>query len=103
MKWYLFAGHLWYHISMSDVHSTRLRLDDQTHERLCEIVAGRYRSNNAAVVDAINRLWHSLREQELDAGYAAAVKDNPAYPYESEAERIAARARRNVRQKACAV
>jgi predicted transcriptional regulator len=87
-------------MDMSNAYSTRLRLDDQTRERLREIVAGRYRSNNAAIVDAINRLWQSLREQELDAGYAAAVKDNPFYPYESEAERTAARARRNVRQKA---
>jgi hypothetical protein len=38
---------------------------------------------------------------ELDAGYAA-VKDNPAYPYESEDERAAARTRRNARQKAAA-
>ena len=37
---------------------------------------------------------------ELDAGYAAAVKDNPAYPYKSEDERAAARARRNARHKA---
>lgn len=73
-------------------------MDEQTHERLREIVAGRYRSNNAAIVDAINRLWQSLREQELDAAYAAAVKDNPAYPYESETERAVARARRNTWQ-----
>lgn len=87
---------------MSDDYSTRLRLDEQTHKRLQEIVHGRYRSNNAAIVDAINRLWEALRQQELDAGYAAAVKDNPAYPYESEDERAAARARRNARQKATA-
>jgi Arc/MetJ-type ribon-helix-helix transcriptional regulator len=79
-------------------HSTRLRLDAQTHQRLHEVVQGRYRSNNAAIVDAINRLWHELREQELDADYAAAVADNPAYPYESEDERVAARVRRNSRQ-----
>jgi Arc/MetJ-type ribon-helix-helix transcriptional regulator len=85
---------------MSIEYSTRLRLDERTHERLREVVAGRYRSNNAAIVDAINRLWQSLREEELDAGYAAAVKDNPAYPYESEDERAAARARRIARQKA---
>jgi len=39
-----------------------------------------------------------VRAEELDAGYAAAVADNPAYPYESEDERQAARARRNARQ-----
>jgi predicted transcriptional regulator len=83
---------------MSD-YSTRLRLDAQTHERLREVVQGHYRSNNAAIVDAIDRLWHELREQELDAGYAAAVRDNPAYPYESEDERGVARLRRNSRQK----
>lgn len=36
--------------------------------------------------------------KQLDAAYAAAIHDNPAYPYESEAERSAARARRNARQ-----
>jgi Arc/MetJ-type ribon-helix-helix transcriptional regulator len=76
-----------------------LRLDAQTHERLREVVQGRYRSNNAAIVDAVNRLWYELREDELDAGYAAAVRVNPAYPYESEAERTAARNRRNLRHK----
>jgi Arc/MetJ-type ribon-helix-helix transcriptional regulator len=80
-------------------YSTRLRLDAQTQERLREVVAGRYRSNNAAIVDAINRLWRAVRDEELDAGYAAAVRDNPDYPYESEAERATARRRRDARQK----
>lgn len=34
---------------------------------------------------------------ELDAEYAAAVADNPFYPYESEEERRAARSRRTAR------
>lgn len=89
-----------YRYGMAGEYSTRLRLDAETRERLRQIVEGRYRSNNAAIVDAINRLWQALREQELDAGYAAAVADNPAYPYESEAERVAARRRRNARRKA---
>jgi predicted transcriptional regulator len=76
-----------------------LRLDDDTRERLQHVVQGRYRSNNAAIVDAINRLWDAVRAEELDAGYAAAVADNPAYPYESEDERQAARTRRNARQR----
>ena len=77
-------------------YSTRLRLDQPTRQRLDEVVAaGHYRSNNAAVVDAINRLWEELRQDDLDAAYAAAVADNPSYPYESEAERATARTRRN--------
>jgi predicted transcriptional regulator len=84
---------------MATGYETRLRLDEQTHKRLQEIV-GRYRSNNAAIIDAINRLWEAVQEEELDAGYAAAVQENPAYPYESEDERSAARARRDARQKA---
>lgn len=84
-------------------YSTRLRLDEPTRQRLDDVVAaGHYRSGNAAVVDAINRLWEALREQGLDAAYAAAVEDNPSYPYESEGERAAARRRRNVRQKLAA-
>jgi hypothetical protein len=39
-----------------------------TRQRLDELVAaGHYRSNNAAVVDAINRLWEKLRQEVLDA------------------------------------
>jgi Arc/MetJ-type ribon-helix-helix transcriptional regulator len=84
-------------------YSTRLRLDQPTRQRLEEVVAaGHYRSNNAAVVDAINRLWEQLRQEDLDTAYAAAVADNPSYPYESEAERAAARTRRNARQQAAA-
>ncbi|MCV6990527.1 antitoxin [Mycobacterium bouchedurhonense] len=59
----------------------------------------RYRSANAAIIDAINKRWEALHEEQLDAAYAAAVKDNPAYPYDSTAERSAARGRRNARQK----
>jgi len=65
---------------MGEDYSTRLRLDERTRQRLQEVVDGRYRSSNAAIVDAINHLWALLREQELDAAYAAAVEDNPAYP-----------------------
>jgi quinol monooxygenase YgiN/Arc/MetJ-type ribon-helix-helix transcriptional regulator len=80
-------------------YSTRLRLDQPTQQRLDEVVAaGHYSSNDAAVVDAINRRWEQLRQEDLDAAYAAAVADNPSYPYESEAERAAARTRRNARQ-----
>lgn len=88
---------------MADDYSTRLRLDEPTRQRLEEVVAsGHYRSNNAAIVDAINRLWELVHEDILDAAYAAAVEDNPSYPYESEAEREAARTRRNARQRAAA-
>ncbi|MGH3523066.1 MAG: antitoxin [Mycobacterium sp.] len=79
-------------------YSISLRLDEQTRDRLREIVEGRYRSANAAIVDAINKWWETLRGAELEAGYAAAVAENPAYPYESEDERLASRARRNRRQ-----
>lgn len=43
-----------------------------------------------------------VHDEILDAAYAAAVEDNPTYPYESEAERGAARRRRNARQRAVA-
>ncbi|MBS4730713.1 antitoxin [Mycobacterium sp. SM1] len=76
-----------------------VRLDEQTRQRLQDIVAGRYRSANAAIVDAINKRWQELQDEQLDAAYAAAVDNNPAYPYESEAERSAARLRRNARQR----
>lgn len=79
-------------------YSMTVRLDQQTRQRLQDIVKGGYRSANAAIVDAINKRWEALHDEQLDAAYAAAIHDNPAYPYESEAERSAARARRNARQ-----
>lgn len=33
-------------------------------------------------------------DDEPDAAYAAAARDNPLYPYDSEVERLAARQRR---------
>ncbi|PJE23943.1 hypothetical protein C6A88_06445 [Mycolicibacterium austroafricanum] len=36
-------------------------------------------------------------DDDLDAAYAAAVIDNPAYPYDSEEEQQVARAVRNAR------
>jgi len=88
---------------MTADYSTRLRLDEPTRQRLDDVVAaGHYRSGNAAIVDAINRLWETLREQDLDAAYAAAVEENPNYPYESGAERAVARKRRNARQETAA-
>lgn len=86
---------------MSGEYSIRLRLDEQTRQRLHEIVNGRYRSANAAIVDAINKQWEALASEQLDDAYAAAVNENPAYPYESQAQRQAARVRRNARQKGC--
>ncbi len=43
-----------------------------------------------------------FHDEVLDAAYAAAVEENPSYPYESEAERDAARRRRNAHQRAVA-
>ncbi|MGH3561248.1 MAG: antitoxin [Mycobacterium sp.] len=79
-------------------HSMTLRLDASTHDRLRQITEGRFRSNNAAIIEAINKLWQTLQDQELEAAYAAAVSDNPSYPYESAEERTASRSRRNARQ-----
>jgi hypothetical protein len=39
------------------------------------------------------RKAHDKNLEDLDAASASAVQDNPAYPYESEAERITARER----------
>jgi predicted transcriptional regulator len=74
-----------------------VRLDDETARQLAEL-AERYRSRSAAVQDAIHRAWQQLQDEKLDAGYAAAVADNPHYPYESAEEAAALRARRRARQ-----
>jgi predicted transcriptional regulator len=74
-----------------------VRLDEETARQLAEL-AKRYRSRSAAVQDAIHRAWRQLQDEKLDAGYAAAVADNPHYPYESAEEAAALRARRRARQ-----
>jgi predicted transcriptional regulator len=74
-----------------------VRLDEETARELAEL-AERYRSRSAAVQDAIHRAWQQLQADKLDAGYAAAVAENPHYPYESAEEADALRARRRARQ-----
>jgi Arc/MetJ-type ribon-helix-helix transcriptional regulator len=72
-------------------------------QRLQDVVAaGHYHSGNAAIVAAINRLWEVLREEALDAAYAAVVEANPSYPYESDAEHAVAHRRRHARHKTAA-
>ncbi|MHA6806267.1 antitoxin [Salinifilum ghardaiensis] len=74
-----------------------VRLDDEADRQLAEL-AEDYPTRSAAVLDAIHEAWRRHREDRLDAAYAAAVVDNPAYPYEDAAEREAIRARRDRRQ-----
>jgi len=51
-----------------------------------------------AIQDAIHSAWRRLRADKLEAGYAAAVADNPHYPYESAEEAAVLRARCRARQ-----
>ncbi len=74
-----------------------VRLDEETARQLAEL-AEHYRSRSAAVQDAIHRAWRQLQDEKLEAGYAAAVAENPHYPYESAEEIAALRARRRARQ-----
>jgi predicted transcriptional regulator len=74
-----------------------VRLDEDTARQLAEL-AERYRSRSAAVQDAIHQAWRQLQEEKLEAGYAAAVAENPHYPYESAEEAAVLRARRRARQ-----
>ncbi|WP_020501165.1 hypothetical protein [Sciscionella marina] len=74
-----------------------VRLDDETQQKLAEL-AEQQPSTSAAVKDAIHEAWQHLQETKLDTAYAAAVADNPAFPYESETERETLRARRNRRE-----
>jgi hypothetical protein len=50
------------------------------------------------VTSAIREAWQRLREEKLEAAYAAAVAENPHFPCESAAERSQLRSRRNARQ-----
>jgi predicted transcriptional regulator len=74
-----------------------VRLDDEISRELTEL-AERHPSRSAAVQAAIHQAWQQLQEEKLQASYAAAVADNPHYPYESAEEAAALRARRRVRQ-----
>lgn len=73
-----------------------VRLDEETAGQLAEL-AERHRSRSAAVQDAIHRAWEQLQVEKLDTGYAAAVAENPDYPYESAEERTVLRTRRRAR------
>ena len=74
-----------------------VRLDDETARELAELTQ-HHRSRSAAVHDAIHRAWQQMQAEKLDAGYAAAVAENPHYPYESAEEAATLRARRRARQ-----
>lgn len=73
-----------------------VRLDEETARQLSEL-AEHYRSRSAAVQAAIHRAWQRLQDEKLEAGYAAAVAENPHYPYESAEEALALRSRRRAR------
>lgn len=73
-----------------------VRLDEDTARELAEL-AERHRSRSAAVQDAIHHAWEQLQAEKLEGGYAAAVAENPHYPYESAEERAALRSRRRDR------
>jgi predicted transcriptional regulator len=74
-----------------------VRLDNETSQELAEL-AEHHPSRSAAVQAAIHQAWQRLQEEKLHAGYAAAVAENPHYPYESAEEAAVLRARRRARQ-----
>ncbi|GEM_PF-1669617 len=74
----------------------RLAGGEETARELAEL-AERYRSRSAAIQDAIHRAWRQLQADKLEAGYAAAVAENPHYPYDSAEEAAVLRARRRAR------
>ena len=78
-------------------YAMTVRLDEETQQQLAEL-AEAHPSRSAAVTAAIREAWRRLREEKLDAAYAAAVADDPHFPYESADERDRLRARRNARQ-----
>lgn len=78
-------------------HAMTVRLDSETEHQLAEL-AEQQPSRSAAVSDAIRQAWQRLQDDRLDAAYAAAVAENPQYPYDSAEERAALRARRDRRQ-----
>ena len=82
---------------MGMTNAMTVRLDEETSRELAEL-AGHYPSRSAAIQDAIHTAWRQLQADKLEAGDAAAVADNPHYPYESAGEAAVLRARRRARQ-----
>ena len=82
---------------MSMTNAMTVRLDEETSRELAEL-AGHYPSRSAAIQDAIHSAWRRLQAEQLEAGYAAAVADNPHYPYESAEEAAVLRTHRRARQ-----
>src|ERR1700730_9287843 len=78
---------------MSMTNAMTVRPDEDTSRELAEL-AGHYPSRSAAIQDAIHSAWRRLQADKLEAGYAAAVADNPHYPYESAEEAAVLRSRR---------
>lgn len=78
-------------------HAMTVRLDPDTEQQLADLAA-HAASRSAAVTAAIRQAWQRLQADQLDTAYAAAVAENPHYPYESAEQRDALRARRNRRQ-----
>ena len=63
------------------------------------VQSSRLQSADARIVQAaIHQAWQHLQEEKLQAGYAAAVTENPHYPYESAEEAAVLRAHRRARQ-----
>ena len=88
---------------MTDVVSYKYDKRDDSPARRGDIrelaeLAGHYPSRSAAIQDAIHSAWRQLQADKLEAGYAAAVADNPHYPYESGEEAAVLRTRRRARQ-----
>jgi predicted transcriptional regulator len=72
-----------------------IRLDDETLAKLDELGRiARARGRMAAIRIAISRAYAELQDEELAAGYAAAVAENPHYPHEDAADAAARRKRR---------
>lgn len=73
-----------------------VRLDEETARQPSEL-AERLPSRSAAIKETIRLAWEDLQAEKLDAGYAAAVAENPHYPYESADEATVLRERRRAR------
>lgn len=79
-------------------HAMTVRLDDTTKHKLNDLARRTSQSMSGAVKDAIAQAWELSQQEALDSAYAAAVADNPHYPYDSPEEAATLRQRRNRRQ-----
>lgn len=74
-------------------------MDDETASQLGDLASADHTSKAAALQQAVHIAWRELQYRRLEEGYAAAVSENPHYPFESAEDAAIRRNRRAARER----